>query len=530
MATRAPRTRVDVTAAESRRAPASERAVGGVCAAILVAGSTALAFFSGGFFDRPRVAAGVVACALLVATALFAARPLPASTGGRLAVLGLLLLTAWTALSLLWAPLGGRAQDDLQRLLLYLAFFVTAVAALRGAHARRWLEPALALGALVVVGYGLSERLLPDLIELDRSRSAAGRLEQPLTYWNAFGLVAALGVVLCARLAGDPRRGRALRAAAAAAGVPLGLGAYLTFARGALAAVALGLVVLLALAPAGRAQLRGVVAVVVPAAVAAVVASSLPTVKSLDVGERGDAGDGLLMLAVTLVLSAVAAAIARTQPRRPLRVPTLRLTRPKAVFGAAAIVLVCGGVAFALLQGPPEGTSPVRGASPERLGSIDTNRYRYWEVAARTLADDPIVGIGSGGFAVEWLKERDRVDISGDAHSLYLETAAELGVVGLAFLLVFAGGVGAAVLRLLRLDPGAAAGPAAALAAWAFHAGIDWDWEMPAATLPALLLGAAAVAWSEQDAARAEHPHHSAAAPAAAAAARDRAPAGERAV
>jgi O-Antigen ligase len=521
---------VDVTAAESRRAPAFERGLGGVCAAVLVAGSTALAFFSGGFFDRPRVAAGVVACALLVATALFAARPLPASLPGRLAVLGLLLLTAWTALSLLWAPLGGRAQDDLQRLLLYLAFFVTAVAALRGAHARRWLEPALALGALVVVGYGLSERLLPDLIELDRSRSAAGRLEQPLTYWNAFGLVAALGVVLSARLAGDPQRRRALRAAAAAAGVPLGLGAYLTFARGALAAVALGLVVLLALAPAGRAQLRGGVAIVGPAAVAAVVASSLPAVKSLDVGEQGDAGDGLLMLGVTLVLSAVAAAIAWTHPRRPLRLPSLRLARPTAVFGAAAIVLVAGGVAFALLQGAPEGTSPVRGASPERLGSIDTNRYRYWEVAARTFADNPIVGLGSGGFAVEWLKERERVDISGDAHSLYLETAAELGVVGLAFLLAFAGGIAAAVLRLYRLDPGAAAGPAAALAAWAFHAGIDWDWEMPAATLPALLLGAAAVAWSEQDAARAEHAHRSAEAPAVATAARDRAPAAERAI
>jgi O-antigen ligase len=140
----------------------------------------------------------------------------------------------------------------------------------------------------------------------------------------------------------------------------------------------------------------------------------------------------------------------------------------------------------------------VRGADPARLSSVDTNRYRYWEVAVRTFAHAPIAGLGSGGFLVEWLKERDRVDKSGDAHSLYLETAAELGVFGLAFLVMFLGGVAVAAVRLHRVDPAAAAGLAAGLAAWVLHAGLDWDWEMPATTLPALLLAAAAIAWSEE--------------------------------
>ena len=129
---------------------------------------------------------------------------------------------------------------------------------------------------------------------------------------------------------------------------------------------------------------------------------------------------------------------------------------------------------------------------------MDSNRYRYWEEAGSTFAEHPLIGIGSGGFQVEWLKIYKRFDASGDAHSLYLETAAELGVVGVAFLLLFLGGVGAAVLALYRIDPRAAAGLAAGLAAWAFHAGLDWDWEMPAVTLPALLLAAAAIAWSER--------------------------------
>jgi hypothetical protein len=33
-----------------------------------------------------------------------------------------------------------------------------------------------------------------------------------------------------------------------------------------------------------------------------------------------------------------------------------------------------------------------------------------------------------------------------------------------------------------------AAGPAAALVAFALHAGIDWDWELPALTLVAMTL------------------------------------------
>ena len=52
-------------------------------------------------------------------------------------------------------------------------------------------------------------------------------------------------------------------------------------------------------------------------------------------------------------------------------------------------------------------------------------------MALEAWADQPLAGIGSGGFQVHWLRERDRVDPSGDAHSLYIETAAELGVVGL---------------------------------------------------------------------------------------------------
>ena len=115
--------------------------------------------------------------------------------------------------------------------------------------AARALEPLAAAGTLIVVGYGLSGRLLPGLVTEHPQVSAAGRLDQPLTYWNAMGALAAIGLVLCARLAGDRERPRALRAAAAAVAVPLGMGCYLSFSRGALAALAAGLLALVCSSP-----------------------------------------------------------------------------------------------------------------------------------------------------------------------------------------------------------------------------------------------------------------------------------------
>ena len=126
-----------------------------------------------------------------------------------------------------------------------------------------------------------------------------------------------------------------------------------------------------------------------------------------------------------------------------------------------------------------------------RLASAQSNRYEYWRVAAGAFADHPLLGVGAGGFQVEWLRERRFEESVRDAHSLYLETAAELGLAGLAALLAMLAGVALAARR--------AAMPAAtaACAAWALHAGLDWDWEMPALTLAALLLAAALCAAAE---------------------------------
>jgi O-antigen ligase len=111
-------------------------------------------------------------------------------------------------------------------------------------------------------------------------------------------------------------------------------------------------------------------------------------------------------------------------------------------------------------------------------------------VALETFAEHPLAGIGSGSFRVAWLQKRSFAEPVRDAHSLELETAAELGLVGLAALAAFLAGLGAGAVAAVRRAGPAAAGATAALAVWALHSAVDWDWEMPALSLVALVLGA----------------------------------------
>ena len=67
----------------------------------------------------------------------------------------------------------------------------------------------------------------------------------------------------------------------------------------------------------------------------------------------------------------------------------------------------------------------------------------------RAFAEHPLAGVGSGGFRVEWLRERPFKEPAEDAHSIYLETAAELGLLGLAALALLFGGVTACAGRSL---------------------------------------------------------------------------------
>jgi hypothetical protein len=447
-----------------------------IATAVLL-GPGLVACLDGGYFDGPRLWAGIAAWALLAVAAVALRWPLPASGPGRAALAGLAALTLWTGISLAWAPDRGAASDDLQRLLLYLPYLALAIAV-----ARRQTEPLLLLGITAACLYGLSERFLPELVALQDVVSAGDRLAYPLSYWNATGAFAALGLILATALAGDPTRPPVLRAVAAATAPPLALTVLLTFSRGALGALAAGLLLLIALVPS-RGRL---------AAAAVTVGGGGLAAGALAVafdGLRTTAGTPSVAALAGLVVAMAACAFAARGLGRDAPIAWLR----PAALAATALVLAGTLAAMLSVERAPGAADPEAGAG--RLASVQSNRYAYWKVAASAFADHPLQGEGSGSFRVVWLRERDFLESVRDTHSLYLETAAELGLAGLLALAVMIGGCAVAAARAGPALPGATA----ALAAFALHAGIDWDWEMPALTLVALALAARLIAAGEPD-------------------------------
>jgi O-antigen ligase len=151
--------------------------------------------------------------------------------------------------------------------------------------------------------------------------------------------------------------------------------------------------------------------------------------------------------------------------------------------GGVAVLAVAVAVTAVARSFASATATPAEGSA--RLLTLGgSSRADYWRVAAEDVADHPLLGSGAGSYHRYWLGERPVPQPARDAHSLYLETLAELGPLGLALLLVALGAPVAAAVAARRdpLTP-VALGP---YAAFLVHAAQDWDWEVPAATLPAL--------------------------------------------
>jgi O-antigen ligase len=122
-------------------------------------------------------------------------------------------------------------------------------------------------------------------------------------------------------------------------------------------------------------------------------------------------------------------------------------------------------------------------------------RVDYWTVAWDQWEENTWRGAGAGTFAQYWEREPSPIVVQ-DAHSLYLETLAELGPVGLVLLV---GALAAPILAGLNARDQPLVGVAAsAYTAYLVHAGLDWDWEMPAVTLVGLMCGVGLLAAGRQ--------------------------------
>jgi O-antigen ligase len=266
------------------------------------------------------------------------------------------------------------------------------------------------------------------------------------------------------------------------------MGLYVSFSRGALFACVAGLVALLVLAPR-RVALEGLLTALGAGVLAAVAAAPFHSFTSLAGSRSSMETDGGIVLALLVLIMAAAALLTALKPGRidePLRLP------PRA--GWIAVGVICAGLALAIVVGAKEHSARPLAAGASRLTTLQSNRYAYWRVAMRAFAHEPLRGVGAGGWAVWWLRYRPFSESAQDAHSLPLQTLAELGIVGLALLAAFLAGVGLAARDAFRAHPALAAGPVAAFVVWLAHQPLDWDWQMPALTLFAIVLAGSLLA------------------------------------
>jgi O-antigen ligase/polysaccharide polymerase Wzy-like membrane protein len=478
----------------------------GVGSAALAAALTLYAAFNaGGYFAD---AFGVIAVALLLGLALRVAvveRPF-AGWARRLALAAaaLTLFAGWSLLSLAWSDAAGRTLLEACRLLPYLLTLLVFGASPSTPLRLRRAAGGIALAAVVVAGAALASRLAPDVFSTSIGIQP-DRLSFPLTYWNALALLAGIGLVICFAFASETGKAPT-RVAAAACLPPLAVTILLTYSRGGVAIAALMLVLYVALArPAGA--VTTLVATAAPAAIALAFAYRANLLASADPTSTAAAAQGHWVAAVLIACIAAAAGIqfllvARGDPRLalPALPRSLARRRTRRVVALALLALIAVPLARAVVhQVAGFSARPSAAALADtrnRLGDPSSNgRVQYWRAAVHGFRSAPLKGTGAGTYQLDWWRYRAVAQTVTEAHSLYLQTLAETGVIGLIMLL-------AALVPLLVALVGQLRGPerpiVAALVAcavgWLIHAGLDWDWQMAAVTLWLFAVGGIALA------------------------------------
>jgi O-antigen ligase len=360
---------------------------------------------------------------------------------------------AWVALSAVWSSSTERSILEAQRDLVYLGGLLAVLLVARGRPVTELLVAACG-AALVTSIYALTDFFFS-------AREAGARLSEPLGYPNALGLVAAIGALLATAFAAHGRS-HLRRALWAACLVVFVVTIFFTYSRGTWISLAVGLAAM-ALVDSRRVVLLRTAAAVAPVAGAAVWLGA-------------HTHDGFLLALVTVLLAA-AAALATVAARR------IPLGRGASIAAAAVLLALLLAVPAAAVA--HYGSRPTSGH--HRAGF--SGRAPLWHQAWRDWETHPALGSGAGTFELFWVAHRRTSANARDAHSLYLETLAEVGPVGLGLLLATLALplLAAARARFHPFVPGALA----AYLAFLVHATGDWDWEMPAATLLGLFCAAA---------------------------------------
>lgn len=419
----------------------------------------------------------------------------------------LALLAVWSGISLLWSVTPGETWLWINRALAYalvvlLAFTCGASSARAGERVGVGLLGAIAFTAFCA----LAGRVLPAVF--DEGVSVA-RLAGPLGDPAALGLLCAIGGPLALAVCTDMTRGAAARLAGVTALWLQLVALLLAASRGAVVALAIGIIIFAWLRRSGTGMVGWIAAALIAAAPAFALALTRSGLGENGIAQDARVDDGLVLGAVLLAGLAAVLAIGwallllerrETAPRSTPNPLGRRIAMVAAALAAVVVILIAamsdGGVRGALerLGDDVIDDPPVELAQPDRFGTPNADRrWDLWQEAAGIFSDRPVEGFGMGSFANEHLRYRDTPFPAATARSQPMTLLAEGGVIGTllasgAVLLLMI----AAILRVRALPDGRertlAGAMAAGGAAWVFAGAWQTTLLAPAVTVPALLM------------------------------------------
>ena len=446
-----------------------------------------LSYASGGFEPTTRAYAAIAAWWVLGVGAALGIGSARARLSRTAIVVPALfaLFAVWTVVSMAWAPDAERAFAQFNEVSLYVAVLMLGIVLARVVPAS-FLAGGVALALSAIATVALVSRLFPSTFDASSSsdvlHALAVRLSFPVGYWNGLGIEVALAVPLL--LAAMSSRGPRLVRGLAALPFPiLAADMYLASSRGAFVAAGVGVVAFLLLAPrrwpalaaAVFAGVAGALAVVELAPKKALVSGDAVSL-AVQQGHRAALLIGLTCLASAAIWLAAGEVGRRLSPPPPL---VGWLTAGVLVVLAVAVVALAHPIRhFDEFRSTNTATGP--GFTTDHLlSSSGSGRWQFWGAAVSEFRAHPVEGGGAGSWQFWWQQHGSLPVFTQSAHSLYLETMAELGLIGLLLLL---GWLLLAVAGAIRSARALASAHVAAVAATgiAFFvaAAYDWVWQL----------------------------------------------------
>jgi tetratricopeptide (TPR) repeat protein len=482
--------------------------------ATLAAALTLVAFLTTGGTDlgpntSVEIAVSLIGAMCAIGVVVWGA---PGRAWGGVTLLLFAALAAMTFASIAWSVQPDNSWEEANRTLSYLAAFGAAIGMAR-LFPGRWpaVLGAVGVATTAICAYALLVKVFPATFD---PNDLVGRLKAPFGYWNATGLVAALGLPACIWAGARPAPGRILRALSMPA-IAILLGALvLAYSRGALVATVIAVACWFVVSPI---RLRGALILSIGAVGGAVLAlwalEHHPlTGDGIVLSTRTADGHtfGIVIVAVLVVLTAAGFAAVFALDR--VAVPALTQRR----IGTALLVVVAlmplagvAGIAVSSrgltgevshLWHTVTNTNSVVTESPGRLVELSNSRPRYWHEGLVVGEHALLAGTGAGGFLTARTHYSSDLITAGHAHSYLIETFADLGLLGIALSLALLAAWLSAAARTVR--PLRTSGPDAVqqgaerlgmitmltiVLTFGIHSAIDWTWFFPGVAIPALI-------------------------------------------